>query len=61
LGGVLTFLLLRFRMMPLPKLLEGQAWIVRLHRMDSGIPYGIALAAAALMVYPQTPWMTLFS
>jgi Flp pilus assembly protein protease CpaA len=22
------------------------------------VPYGIALAAAALLVYPQTEWMT---
>jgi prepilin peptidase CpaA len=59
-GGVLTFMLIRFRLMPLPKMLEQQAWLVRLHRMDSGIPYGIALAAAALMVYPETPWMKIF-
>jgi prepilin peptidase CpaA len=32
--------------------------VQRLHRMDSGVPYGIALAAAALAVYPQTTWMT---
>jgi len=29
----------------------------RLHRMDTGIPYGIALAFAALLIYPDTPWM----
>ena len=27
-----------------------------LHRPDGGIPYGIALAAGALLVYPQTFW-----
>jgi prepilin peptidase CpaA len=59
-GGVLTFIVIRFRLMPLPKALEQQAWLVRLHRMDAGIPYGIALAAAALMVYPETPWMKIF-
>ncbi len=57
-GGVLTFLLIRFRFHPLPEILTRQEWIVRLHRMDSGIPYGIALAAAALAVYPDTSWMT---
>lgn len=57
-GGVLTFVLLRFRHMPLPGLLADQDWARRLHRMDTGIPYGIALAAAALLVYPQTAWMT---
>ncbi len=59
-GGVLTFLLIRFRFVPLPRSLERQAWLVRLHSMNAGIPYGIALAAAALMVYPHTPWMKLF-
>ena len=24
---------------------------------DGGVPYGIALAAAALAVYPKTGWM----
>ena len=47
----------RYRLMPLPAMLEGQAWAVRLHRADSGVPYGIALAAAALTVYPHTIWM----
>jgi prepilin peptidase CpaA len=45
------------RNVPLPPLLHRQAWAVRLHDKDSGIPYGIALAAAALTVYPDTIWM----
>ena len=57
LGGILTIAILRFRMMPLPSALAGQEWAKRLHRMDTGIPYGIALALAALMIYPDTPWM----
>ena len=28
-----------------------------LHSKDGGVPYGIALAAAALAVYPDTAWM----
>ena len=56
-GGLLTFLLLQVRTMPLPSLLTGQQWAERLHRNDSGVPYGIALAAAALAVYPDTVWM----
>ena len=58
LGGILTLAILRFRAVPLPRLLAGQAWAERLHRMDTGIPYGIALALAALAIYPETPWMT---
>jgi prepilin peptidase CpaA len=34
------------------------AWILRLHEKGAGVPYGIALAAAALFVYPQTGWMS---
>jgi len=58
-GGVLTLLILRFRLMPLPTFLAEQDWAKRLHRMDTGIPYGIALALAALAIYPETPWMKL--
>jgi len=57
LGGALTLLLVQFRMMPLPQALARQEWIQRLHRKDGGIPYGIALAAAALLIYPDTRWM----
>jgi prepilin peptidase CpaA len=53
----LTLLLLRFRTVSLPEVLARQNWVQRLHQKDGGIPYGIALAAAALVVYPDTPWM----
>jgi len=56
-GGALTLLLVQFRMTPLPELLAKQEWVQRLHRKDGPVPYGIALAAAALIVYPDTPWM----
>ena len=29
----------------------------RLHAKESGIPYGIALAIGALMIYPETEWI----
>jgi prepilin peptidase CpaA len=44
-------------MTPLPSVLAGREWAERLHCKDAGVPYGIALAAAALAVYPDTPWM----
>jgi prepilin peptidase CpaA len=56
-GGALTLLLLQFRMMPLPASWHAQPWIARLHGVQSGIPYGVAMAAAALVVFPGTPWM----
>ena len=57
LGGLLTLLLLQFRNYMLPAVLMRQDWIARLHRSGGDIPYGIALAAAALLVYPSTVWM----
>ena len=57
LGGLLTYMILRFRLMPLPAILADQEWAKRLHRMDAGVPYGIALALAALLIYPDTAWM----
>jgi prepilin peptidase CpaA len=57
LGGALTLLLLQFRQWPLPYLFVGQPWLLRLHAKDSGIPYGIALAIGALMIYPETEWI----
>jgi prepilin peptidase CpaA len=56
-GGALTLLLLQFRQWPLPYPLAGQAWLLKLHAKESGIPYGIALAIGALMVYPETEWI----
>ena len=56
-GGALTLLLIQFRLAPLPAVLARQAWVQRLHEKNGGVPYGIALAAAALAVYPETPWM----
>ena len=56
-GGALTLLLLQFRQWPLPYPFAGQAWLTRLHAKESGIPYGIALAIGALMIYPETEWV----
>jgi prepilin peptidase CpaA len=56
-GGGLTILLLELRKLPLPDVLSRQPWITRLHAIETGIPYGIALAAAGLLVYPETEFM----
>jgi prepilin peptidase CpaA len=56
-GGFLTFGLLFFRKLPLPAFMICQDWIARLHHPKTGVPYGIALAAGALAVYPHTPYM----
>jgi prepilin peptidase CpaA len=56
-GGALTLLLLKLRTWPLPQALVGTRWVERLHAANAGVPYGIALAAAGLAVYPQTLFM----
>lgn len=55
-GGALTLLLLFARKLPLPMILARIEWISRLHNPQQGIPYGLALAAAALSIYPSTFW-----
>ncbi len=54
LGGGLTLFFLQLRKWPLPQWLYAQQWVARLHDRDNGVPYGIALAIAGLMIYPDT-------
>lgn len=54
LGGLLTILVLRLRSRPLPAFAENWSWMRRLHAANEGVPYGIALAFAALLVLPDT-------
>jgi prepilin peptidase CpaA len=56
-GCGLTLLLLIWRGLPLPVMLSSQSWLVRLHSPREGVPYGIALAGAGLLVYPATPFV----
>jgi len=60
-GGVLTFfLILLNKCVPkLPGFLARRAWFSRLHALEDGVPYGIALAGAALVIYPQSVWFSL--
>jgi prepilin peptidase CpaA len=53
-GGALTLLVLTLRGSPLPRAVLGWEWLMRLHDRRAGVPYGIALAGAALLVYPET-------
>ncbi|MBN9314888.1 MAG: prepilin peptidase [Devosia sp.] len=54
LGGSLTLALLAVRRFPLPPQLKTVVWIDRLHDAKTGVPYGLALAAAAVLVYPTS-------
>jgi prepilin peptidase CpaA len=53
-GGALTLFILFGRRFVLPTWLSRHAWIARLHDRKTGVPYGIALAAAGLALYPHT-------
>jgi prepilin peptidase CpaA len=53
-GGVLALAILKFRSMPLTGTLAPD-WAQRLHGRIRGIPYGIAIASSALIVFPSTP------
>ena len=53
-GGMLTLALLLMRKFPLPAALSSREWIARLHHPETGIPYGVALAIAGLVSYPES-------
>lgn len=57
-GGVLVLVLLAYRSRSLPLWMYRQPWALRLHAKAGGVPYGIALAAAGLWLYPSTPWLS---
>jgi prepilin peptidase CpaA len=53
-GGALTIIILLFRMLPLRTFVARSPWLAQLHNWKSGVPYGVALAAAGLHLYPHT-------
>ncbi|WP_308494330.1 A24 family peptidase [Microvirga aerophila] len=60
-GGALTLIILQFRSIGLPPQYLRSSWIARLHSTNSGVPYGVAIAAGALFIFPNTAWMTALS
>jgi len=54
LGGLLTLAIIVLRKWPLPAVLLARQWVARLHEAGTGIPYGITLASAGLLLYPKT-------
>jgi prepilin peptidase CpaA len=59
-GGVLATLVLAYRSTPATAWpLPG--WAARLHTKGEGMPYGVAIAAGALVVYPATNWYAAFT
>lgn len=53
-GGALTLAILYARTYPLPAIVARLPFAVHLHDAKTGVPYGIALSAAALTVLPNT-------
>jgi prepilin peptidase CpaA len=60
LGGALALAILAYRRLPATAL-PGPDWAMNLHRSGSGIPYGLAIAGAALWIYPHTVWFAAFT
>lgn len=54
-GGVLTFAVLACRFLPAGFAQIG--WIGRLNGDQMRVPYGVAIAAASLIVFTATPWV----
>jgi len=60
-GGVLTLMILVLRRVPLPDAALRMTWLSRLHTPTNGVPYGVALAVGALIVFPRSAlWVAAF-
>jgi prepilin peptidase CpaA len=55
-GGLLALVLVSYRTIVPPPFLVRQAWAMRLHEKQGGMPYGVAIAVAALWMFPTTIW-----
>ena len=53
-GGTLAILFLAVRKYFPEGSLRMPGWVLRLQAQETGMPYGLAIAAAALWIYPQT-------
>ena len=57
LGGALTLLVLYFRGSPLSTFTANNLFLRHFANEKAGIPYGVALGATGLLIYPSTPLM----
>lgn len=55
-GGVLTATIVLLRVFRTYAVNINAPWAVRLMSSEVGIPYGIALSAAAMIVFTSSPW-----
>lgn len=56
-GGLLTLAILAFRGSPVSTVAYQNVFLRHFADQKAGIPYGVALGIAGLMVYPETPLM----
>lgn len=56
-GGPLCVLLVMYRAAPLPLWAYNFEWLHRLHQPKAGVPYGVAICGAGLILYAETPMM----
>jgi len=61
LGGLLTLVIVLARNTNLSVCAHKIEWLERFLSGRNGVPYGIALSAAALAIYPQTFWIKILS
>ncbi|MEM8877315.1 MAG: prepilin peptidase [Pseudomonadota bacterium] len=59
LGGLMALILVLYRAFPLPVFLMRVDPLDRLHQSETGIPYGVAMAIAGLVVFGDTRWAEL--
>lgn len=60
-GGGLTLMLLGLRSTTLrPYIVAGPRWVARLAEPGEGVPYGLAIAAGALVAFPGSAMMESF-
>lgn len=59
-GAALTLVVLQFGQVPPPLVRQRHTWSNRLHAHEPGIPYGAAMAPAALLLLPESHWFSAF-
>jgi prepilin peptidase CpaA len=52
-GGMLALLLLAWGLLRADQEIRGHSWIGRFERFKPNVPYGVAIAAGAILAYPQ--------
>ena len=58
-GAPICILLVAFRMFPMPNWLHKLGWFNHLHEAKAGVPYGVAISAAGLVLFSETPMMNI--